>query len=131
MAKEEKTTSIKITSNDHNGRTTVGVNGQHKTLRHNQVQEATDAELEVLTNSGVSYEVVGTNGAAAPEAEAASVGGKASASKAKAKPQRGKVAKGATPPPTDPPTSASQRADAGTEGAIAMTTPAPGGEQPV
>lgn len=129
--KQEKTTTIKITSNDHNGRTTVGVNGKNQTVRHNQPQDVTDDVLEVLNNSGVSYEIVGKSGAPASEAGAAPVGGKASASKGKGKKETAKTAKGPTPPPTDPPTSASMRADLGKEGAIAATTPAPSGEQPV
>lgn len=130
--KQEKTTTIKITSNDHNGRTPVGVNGKNRTVRHNQNQDVPESVLEVLNNSGVSYEIVGEAGAPASEAGAAPVGGKASASKAKGgKKEKAKTAKGPTPPVTDPPTSASMRADLGEEGAIAATTPAPPGEQPV
>lgn len=51
--------TIKITSGATGRFTTIGINGRHRRLPHNQEIAVSDAELEVLENSRVKYEVVG------------------------------------------------------------------------
>lgn len=52
--------TIKIISDQLNGRTPVYINGRGRDIAHNKDVAVTDAELEVLENSGVSYQVVGS-----------------------------------------------------------------------
>lgn len=61
--------TIKIISDQKNGKTPVYINGIGRDIPHNENVAVTDAELSVLENSGVVYEVSGN--ASAKEVRAA------------------------------------------------------------
>lgn len=62
--------TIKIISDQKNGNTPVYINGIGRDIPHNKNVAVTDAELEVLENSGVYYETVGAASAKAVKAAA-------------------------------------------------------------
>lgn len=51
--------TIIISSTNANAVTAIGINGRHRDLPHNKEIPVSEAELEVLTNSNVTFEIVG------------------------------------------------------------------------